>query len=250
MGVNQVEVSLLQYADDTTFFGEATMQNVKAIKAILRTFELVSGLKINFAKSSFGSFGVSDQWKTEAANYLNCSLMSFPFTYLGVPIGANPRRTQMWDPIITKCERKLWKWKQRHLSFGGRVTLIQSMLTSIPINFFSFFRVPKSVLDKLVRLQRRFLWGGGPDQNKIAWIRWESVCLPKEKGGLGIKDVNNFNLALLGKWGWNLMQHNGELWARIVEFKYGGWRGLFEADRAGPQSIWWRDLKRALNHTQ
>ncbi|KHN06884.1 hypothetical protein glysoja_048271, partial [Glycine soja] len=48
---------------------------------------------------------------------------------------------------------------------------------------FSFFRVPKSVEDKLVRLQRRFLWGGGLDQNKIAWVSWKSVCLPKEKGG-------------------------------------------------------------------
>ena len=79
------------------------------------------------------------------------------------------------------------------------MTLIQLVLTLIPIYFFFLFRVPKSVADKFVRLQRRFLWGGGPDQNKIAWVRWETVCLPKEKGGLGIKDINNFNLALLRK---------------------------------------------------
>ena len=78
------------------------MENVRAIKAMLRAFELVSGLKINFAKSHFGAFGVSDQWKIMAANYLNCSLMSFPFTYLGVPIGVNPRRIHTWDSIIRK----------------------------------------------------------------------------------------------------------------------------------------------------
>ncbi|KHN37114.1 Putative ribonuclease H protein, partial [Glycine soja] len=98
--------------------------------------------------------------------------------------------------IIIKCERALAKWKQRHLSFGGRATLIQSVLTFIPIYFLSFFRIPKKVVDKLVRVQKRFLWGGGPDNNKIAWIKWETVCLPKEKGGLGIKDINTFNLAL------------------------------------------------------
>jgi len=140
VGINRVEVSI--HADDTIFFGEATMENVRAIKAILRAFELVSGLKINFATSSFGAFGVPDQWKIVAANYLNCSLMSFPFTYLGVPIGANPRRSQTWDPIISKCERKLAKWKQKHLSFGGRVTLIKSVITSIPIYFLSFFQGP------------------------------------------------------------------------------------------------------------
>ena len=106
----------------------------------------------------------------------------------------------MWDPIIKKCERALTKWKQRHLSFGGRVTHIQSILNSIPIYFLSFFRIPKKVEDKLVSLQRRFLWGGGPDKNKIAWIKWETACLPKETGGLGMKDINTFNLALLGKW--------------------------------------------------
>jgi len=94
---------------------------------------------------------------------------------------------------------------------GGRVTLIQAALTSILIYFLSFFRIPKSVVEKLHRIQHRFLWGGGLDHKKIAWIKWEAVCLPKEKGGLGIKDIDTFNLALLGKWKWNLMQEKGEI---------------------------------------
>jgi len=77
------------------------MENVRAIKAMMRAFELVSGLKINFAKSGLGAFGVSDEWRNEADGYLNCSLLSFLFTYLGVPIRVNPRACQMWDPIIT-----------------------------------------------------------------------------------------------------------------------------------------------------
>ena len=54
VGSQKVSISLLQYADDTIFFEEASMKNIKALKSILRTFELSSGLKINFAKSSFG----------------------------------------------------------------------------------------------------------------------------------------------------------------------------------------------------
>ena len=101
------------------------------------------------------------------------------------------------------------------------MTLIQSVLTSIPIYFFSFFRVPKKVVDKLVRIQRKFLWGGALDHT-LAWVKWDIVCLPKDKGGLGIKDVNTFNLALLAKWKWHLFQHQGQLWARVLESKYGG----------------------------
>ena len=88
VGSNKVEISLLQFADDTIFLGEADMENVKTIKAVLRSFELVSGLKINFAKSSFGAFGQTDLWKQQAATYLNCQLLVLPFNYLGIPIGA------------------------------------------------------------------------------------------------------------------------------------------------------------------
>ena len=61
LGKNHTPVNILQYADDTIFFGEATMQNVKTIKSILRSFELVSGLNINFAKNSFGAIGKCEQ---------------------------------------------------------------------------------------------------------------------------------------------------------------------------------------------
>lgn len=76
------------------------MENVLAIKAIPRSFKLASGLKINFAKSYFGAIGVSERWSFDAARCLNCRLLSIPFVYLGLPIGANPRRGRVWDPII------------------------------------------------------------------------------------------------------------------------------------------------------
>ena len=59
VGTNSEPVNILQYADDTIFLGDATLKNVKTIKSLLRSFELVSGLKINFAKSSFGAIGKS-----------------------------------------------------------------------------------------------------------------------------------------------------------------------------------------------
>lgn len=94
VGKHKEPVSILQYADDTIFFGEATMENVRVLKAILRGFELASGFKINFAKSRFGAVSVSNQWCLEAAQFLNCSMLSLPFSYLGIPIGANPRRRE------------------------------------------------------------------------------------------------------------------------------------------------------------
>ncbi|KHN44564.1 hypothetical protein glysoja_042713, partial [Glycine soja] len=58
-----------------------------------------------------------------------------------------------------------------------------------------------------------------------------------------------FNLTLLGKWMWHLLQHQGKLWARVLEAKYGGWRGLDEEGRSNLELIWWKDLKRAIHHS-
>lgn len=96
--------------------------------------------------------------------------------------------------------------------------------------------------DKLVTIQRRFLWGGGSDHRKIAWVKWRMVCLPKDKGGLGIKDIKTFNTALLGKWRWELFQQPDEPWARVLFSKYGGWRSLEEGKTGGHDSFWWKDL--------
>ena len=74
--------------------------------------------------------------------------------------------------------------------------------------------------------------------------------MPKDKGGLGIKDIDSFNLALLAKWKWNYMQEKGEIWSRVLESKYGGWRSLYEEGRERHQSIWWKDLKQTVNSTQ
>ena len=79
------------------------------------------------------------------------------------------------------------------------------------------------------------------EQKKIAWVKWESVCLPKEKGGMRIRDLK-FNYALLRKWRWNLFHNQGYLWARILISKYGGWRILDRERRGSSESTWWKDI--------
>ena len=68
-----------------------SVKRVQKLEAELNKLESeaeLSGLKINFAKSRFGAFGISDQWKHDAAKYLNCSCLTLLFVYLGIPIGA------------------------------------------------------------------------------------------------------------------------------------------------------------------
>ncbi|KAL5170075.1 putative ribonuclease H protein [Glycine soja] len=66
------------------------------MKSILRVFEMASGLKINYAKSQFGCMGKSKAWCREAALFLNCGQLQFPFPYLGIPVGSSSRKCSPW----------------------------------------------------------------------------------------------------------------------------------------------------------
>ena len=65
--------------------------------------------------------------------------------------------------------------------------------------------------------------GGDREYKKIPWVKWEVICLPKAEGGLGIKEISKFYVALLGKWIWALASDQQHLWARIINSKYEGW---------------------------
>ena len=116
VGKQKVPVNILQYADDTVFVGEASWDNVFVMKAMLRGFEMVSGLKINFSKSSVGIFGADTNWVLDAAHFLKCRQMEIPFQFLGIPLGAKSSSCLVWEPFIKKFESKLSKWNQRFLS--------------------------------------------------------------------------------------------------------------------------------------
>nr|KYP36537.1 Putative ribonuclease H protein At1g65750 family [Cajanus cajan] len=242
VGSQQVPISIIQYADDTMFIGEAKLENVMAIKSMMRCFEMVSGLKVNFCKSKFGAMGIDSTMEEGFAQLLNCSLLSFPFTYLGIPIGANPRKFETWRPIVIKIQKKLSSWKCKVLSMAGRLCLINSVLTSLPLLFLSFFRMPVKVSKQIVRLQRNFLWGCKEDQRKICWISWDRITLPKKMGGLGVKNITRFNMALLAKWRWSIFHQRHSLWARVLYSRYGGGTNLCAQSSSRSDSIWWRDL--------
>jgi hypothetical protein len=156
-----------------------------------------------------------------ACSFLNCIKGSLPFKYLGLPVGANPRRISTLDPVVLSLRKKLNSWGNKHISFGGRIVLINSVLNSIPIYFLSFMKMPAQVIKKITRIQREFLWGGVRGGKKISWVKWSVVCKEKRNGGLGVKDIRVVNLSLLTKWRWRILQSERPLWKEMLVSKYG-----------------------------
>jgi hypothetical protein len=143
--------------------------------------------------------------------------------------------------VVKTIEKRLISWRNRYVSLGGRVVLINSVLASILVFFLSFLKIPLKVRMKIVRLQRNFLWGGASrDKNKISWVSWKDVCRPKKEGGLGVRDLKWFNLSLLAKWRWRLLMEDGCLWKNVLEAKYGDvGRSTLSIGRGNKFSLWW-----------
>ncbi|KAJ9693622.1 hypothetical protein PVL29_009537 [Vitis rotundifolia] len=132
-------------------------------------------------------------------------------------------------------------WKRQYLSKGGRLTLLKSTLSSLPIYFLYLFVIPKRVCARLEKIQRDFLWGGGALENKPHLVSWKVICATKKDGGLGIRNLAIFNKALLGKWLWRFANENDSLWKQIISSKYdlqdGGWCSKGIRDRYG-MGVW------------
>ncbi|CAJ2677955.1 unnamed protein product [Trifolium pratense] len=243
---DSIQFQILQFADDTILMGTGIWDNLWSIKVLLRSFELVSGLRINFVKSKLYGINIDVNFLEAGSSFLSCSSDSIPFKFLGIPVGANPRRRETWKSVVDVISNKLSSWSSRQLSIGGRITLINSVLASMPLYFFSFFKAPSCILKQLVRIQRNFLWGGGLEEKKLCWIKWDHICLPKNQGGLGVKNLELFNTALLSKWKWRLIDERQGVWADLLRYRYGHLPTKIltgTTPQVGAKdSIWWRDI--------
>jgi len=117
-----------------------------------------------------------------------------------------------------------------YISKGGRVTLIKSTLANLPTYYMSLFPLPASIANRIVKLQRNFLWGGLGEEFKFHLVSWSKVCALIYKGGLGIKNLLVFNRNLLGKWFWCYGIERDAWWRIAIDSKYGslwgGWCSL------------------------
>lgn len=109
-------------------------------------FEMMSGLKVNFHKNNFIGINVDGNFKVAAARFLTYMCGILPFKYLGLPVGADPKSLLTWKPVLDSVQKRLSSWKRRHLYLGGRITLINVVLNSIPVYYLSFPKLPKKVL--------------------------------------------------------------------------------------------------------
>ncbi|PKU81670.1 putative mitochondrial protein [Dendrobium catenatum] len=142
-------ISHLLFADDILIFSNAKMKNLKRIKKITLDYCRWTGKQINFSKSSI------------------------IFNYLGIKIALRRLVAANFSKILEKAAFKLDIWGKKFISSMGRVVLIKSVIQAIHELYYSLSLVPMSILKRLDRMCRDFLWNKRNGNNGLHYVAWK-----------------------------------------------------------------------------
>ncbi|GJY47483.1 RNA-directed DNA polymerase, eukaryota, reverse transcriptase zinc-binding domain protein [Tanacetum coccineum] len=218
---NSITISHLFYADDAIFMGQWNRNNLAVMTRVLDIFHQASGLRINMIKSKILGISVEPDTVEKAAKKIGCTVLKLPFNYLGSKVGDLMSRSMSWNEVLEKMVTRLSRWKQKTISIGGRLTLLKSVLGSIPIFHMSMFKVPKTVLKAMEAIWARFFNRSDISSRKPCWVSWKKAMASKESGGLGVASLFALNRALMLKWVWHFITQKESLWARVIKAIHG-----------------------------
>ncbi|VFQ90806.1 unnamed protein product [Cuscuta campestris] len=200
-------------------------------------FSRVSGLTLNPTKSNIFLAG---KYRDASQNILD--LASFPrgqlpVRYLGLPLASQRISESDFAPLFKTVDGFLSKWSTLKLSYAGRLELIRAVVQGVQSFWLQAFPVQKYVLDRITSMCRAFLWG-----SKLAKVAWVDICKPRAEGGLGLKDANTWNNALLCKLLWNLAAKKDTLWVKWVHNVYIQGENLWQWQPKKRHSVFFKRL--------
>jgi hypothetical protein len=218
---------------------QACPSQLAALKVILEEFANATGLRVNYDKSAMMSINVSDVLLSSLAASFGCQVGVLPFTYLGLPMGTTKPTIHDLSPLVGLVERRL-NASARFLNYGGRLEFVKSVLSTLPTFYMSSLKLQKAILNICNRAQRHCLWAKDDESSSVnALAAWSLVCRPKKHGGLGVRNLELQNKALLMKQLHKFYSKAPTPWVSLVWSLYG--EGVPHAmSKRG--SFWWRDI--------
>ncbi|XP_057997941.1 uncharacterized protein LOC110671428 [Hevea brasiliensis] len=162
--------------------------------------------------------------------------------YLGLPIAWGKSKSQVLSFLNDRVIQKLQGWKCRYLSQAGKEILIKVVIQSVPSNVMSCFKLPTGIIGDLEKLAAKFWWRKSFDSVNIHWLSWKRLSCSKSLGGLGFKELNLFNVALLAKQAWRVIKTPEALRVKVLKGVYFPSSYFLRAGKRNNPSWDWKSL--------
>jgi hypothetical protein len=128
------------------------------------------------------------------------------------------------------------------LACAGREVFLKTVIQAIPLYSMSCFKLTKKVCKSFSSITGRYWWSSSLDRKSVHWVSWKDLAKPKVKGGMGFRDLELFNVSLLGKHGWRLMTNPSSLCARVLKDRYYPHSEFLQATIPARSSATWRAI--------
>nr|XP_023917061.1 uncharacterized protein LOC112028598 [Quercus suber] len=248
---NGPRVSHLLFADDNLVFGRATVYEATEIQRILKVYKTSSSQQLNCHKTSlFFSPNTENKVKEMVKTMFGAQVIRPHEAYLGLPSLVGRSKNNTFAHLKQRVTNKVSGWKEKLLTPVGKEILIKSVAQAVPSYTISCFLLPKNLCEELTSVIRQFWWGQTGNEKKTAWLSWDAMCVPKDRGGLGFRDLRSFNLAFLAKQGWRILTNSNSLFSRVYKAKYFPHCNFAEATMGRSPSYAWRSLMAAQSIVQ
>ena len=216
--INNFEIKLTQFADDTTLILDGTQNSLQVALNIIETYGNISGLRMNTDKTKIIWLGRqrSSKDKLQTTHKLDWGSTEFKLLGINYSTDLNIVCKINFDNILNTIAKEMASWNRRNISPIGRIALIKSLFLS-KLNHI-FLTIP-SLNDNLIKqiegLLFKFLWKSKPDK-----ISRKCITQNYEDGGLKMVDIRTFILSLKITWIRRIFNTPDNLWVKLFKHNY------------------------------